>query len=153
MKTDLTTSILAAVIGVIIAFFVCNMFIPGIEDFTIKTLGTNLTYSLAEPNSEIFNYRAVNPTVEVYVGQCKEYDANGNCVEQVKALNENDTENTEKDETNNTNKTDTETENKTNDETTNQTDNTDNTDNSTNPKTPAANDTTPEPVTIPEETR
>jgi hypothetical protein len=155
MKTDLTTSILAAVIGIVVAYFVCNMFIPGIDDVSIKTLGNNLNYSLTEPNPEIFNYRAVNPTVEVYVGQCKEYDQNGNCVEQVKSLDETDvtnTENTEKtedsDKTDKTDKTDTETDK------TNTSDSTEKTEDSTNSGSSSSSDsTTPEPVNIPEETR
>ena len=81
MKTDLTTSIIAAVLGAVVAFFVCNMFIPTIDDVTVKTLGSSLTYTLANPSPEVFNYRAINPTVEVYVGQCTEYNENGECID------------------------------------------------------------------------
>ena len=35
----------------------------------------------AEPNVGIFNYKALNPTVEVYVGNCEEYNAVGECVD------------------------------------------------------------------------
>lgn len=77
MKTDLTTSIIAAIIGTVIAYFVCGIFLPSIEsvEFNILDPDADLTYSLTEPNAEIFNYRSVNPTVEVYVGQCE----NGSC--------------------------------------------------------------------------
>ena len=88
MKKDLITSIAAAILGVLVAFFVCNLFLPSLEDVSFKTLGSNPSYSLSDPNPEIFNFRAVNPTVEVYVGQCKEYNANGECIENVESLDE-----------------------------------------------------------------
>lgn len=81
MKTDLATSIVAAIVGVVAAYFVCGLFLPSIDDVTIKTLNSNTSYEVTQPNSEIFNFRAINPTVEVYVGQCAEYDENGECVE------------------------------------------------------------------------
>ena len=77
MKKDLTTTIIAAIAGVVAAYFITNMFLPGIENFSFKNLNGNTNFTLAEPDEEIFNYRAVNPTVEVYVGQCMEYDADG----------------------------------------------------------------------------
>lgn len=80
MKQDLATSIFTAIVGAIIAYFVCNMILPEIQSFSYKTLGSELTYDIKNPNPEIFNYRAVNPTVEVYVGQCESYDQNGNCI-------------------------------------------------------------------------
>ena len=81
MKADLTTSILAAIFGFVIAFIVCNFLVPGISDFSFKTLGTSIDASLAEPDANVFNYRAINPTVEVYVGDCAEYNEQGECIE------------------------------------------------------------------------
>ena len=81
MKKDLTTTIIAAIAGVVAAYFITNMFLPGIENFSFKNLNGNTNFTLAEPDEEIFNYRAVNPTVEVYVGQCMEYDADGVCID------------------------------------------------------------------------
>lgn len=86
MKQDLATSIFTAIVGIIIAYFVCNMLLPPIQSVTYKTLNSNLTYDLAEPNPEVFNFRAVNPTVEVYVGQCDSYDINGNCMQATETL-------------------------------------------------------------------
>ena len=77
MKQDLATSNAAAVIGAVVAYFICNMFIPAIEDVSFKSLSGNITYDLSNPNPELFNFRAINPTVEVYVGQCTEYNENG----------------------------------------------------------------------------
>lgn len=81
MKTDLFTSIAAAVAGVLIAFFVTNLFIGPIEDVTYTTVDAKVNASLATPDPEVFNYRALNPTVEVYVGECDEYNEYGECVE------------------------------------------------------------------------
>ena len=81
MKTDLFTSIAAAIAGVLIAFFVTNLFIGPIEDVTYTTVDAKVNASLATPDPEVFNYRALNPTVEVYVGECDEYNEYGECVE------------------------------------------------------------------------
>ena len=81
MKTDLVTAIGAAIIGVLIAFFVTNLFLPSIEDVTYKTIEGAIDINLAEPDPEVFNYRALNPTVEVYVGDCDEYDDYGECID------------------------------------------------------------------------
>lgn len=80
MKTDLITAIAAGIAGTAIAFFVCNMLLPEIASFSFNKLDSTTTYSLTEPDAEIFNYRSLNPTVEVYVGNCDEYDSYGNCI-------------------------------------------------------------------------
>lgn len=83
MKTDLLTSIVAAIAGVLIAYFVTNMFIGPIEEVTYKTVETKVDTDVQNPNPEVFNYRALNPTVEVYVGECEEYNQFGECIEVV----------------------------------------------------------------------
>ena len=81
MKTDLITSIGAAIIGSVIAFLACNALIPAIEPVSYKKLDdASSNYELIEPDVNVFNYRALNPTVEVYVGDCDEYDDYGNCI-------------------------------------------------------------------------
>ena len=80
MKTDLVTSIAAAIVGTLVAFFACNFMIPKIEDYEIKTLGSETSYDLVEPNVEVFNFRAINPTVEVYVGHCESGDCGDNVI-------------------------------------------------------------------------
>ena len=81
MKTDLVTSILAALFGVVVAYLVANALVPAIEPVSFKKLNdTSQDFTLTEPNPEVFNYRALNPTVEVYVGDCTEYDDYGNCI-------------------------------------------------------------------------
>ena len=81
MKTVLFSSIVAAIAGTLIGFFVTNLCISPIKDFTYTTIDTTVDTNLAEPDPEIFNYRALNPTVEVYVGECDEYNEFGECVE------------------------------------------------------------------------
>ena len=82
MKTDLLTSIIAAIAGVLIAYFVTNLFIGPIESVTYTTVDSStVNADLADPDPEVFNYRALNPTVEVYVGECDEYNEFGECVE------------------------------------------------------------------------
>lgn len=69
MKTDLASAIGAAIAGVLISYFICNLFIGPIEEYTVKTVDSStINAELAEPSPEVFNYKALNPTVEVYVG-------------------------------------------------------------------------------------
>lgn len=108
MKNDLLTSIIAATVGIVASYVVTNMFFGELEDFSISTVDPNLTVKLAEPNNEVFNYLAVNPTVEVFVGECDEYDEKtGECLDKdvesseniTPAQDESDTEDKSKDKT------------------------------------------------------
>ena len=82
MKTDLATAIIATVIGFAISFFItANIIIKDPSQASIKTLTNPVDTSLSEPDEEIFNYRAINPTVEAYV-DCTNYDYAGNCIKQ-----------------------------------------------------------------------
>lgn len=84
MKTDLATSIAVAIAGILISYFICNLFVGSIEDFNVKTVDASFSTDIAEPNPEVFNYRSINPTVEVYVGDddnCTEYDDDGECLD------------------------------------------------------------------------
>lgn len=68
MKNDLFTSIAIAILGAIISFVVCNLFFGGINPVSVKTVDSSFSIDIAEPNEELFNYKAINPTVEVYIG-------------------------------------------------------------------------------------
>ena len=82
MKTELLTAIGAAIAGALIAFFVTNIFLTPIEDFKITTIQGNISTDLTDPNVDVFNYRALNPTVEVYVGDdCQNPGENGECLD------------------------------------------------------------------------
>jgi len=81
MKKDLATAIITALVGVILAYFIVGgVFLKEPKPVTIKTLSTSVDNTVPEPNPEIFNYRAINPTVETYV-DCKNYDASGACLD------------------------------------------------------------------------
>ena len=81
MKTDLTTAIIAAIVGVILAYVITgSMILSEPKPVVIKTLNNSITTELSAPDPEIFNYRAVNPTVEVYI-DCSNYDTSGTCLD------------------------------------------------------------------------
>lgn len=83
MKTDLASSIALAIVGVIISYLICNTLVGTwtTGSYTIRTIESAVSADVADPDPEIFNYRALNPTVEVYVGNCKEFDSNGQCLD------------------------------------------------------------------------
>ncbi len=69
VQKELVTAIITGIIGFIAAFFICNLFVGGIDKVTIPTTDSSVSTDLPEPNPEIFNYKSLNPTVEVYVGE------------------------------------------------------------------------------------
>ncbi len=81
MKNDIALAVGASIIGAVIAYFVTNLFIGPIADFSYKTINEDVGSDVIEPSPEIFNYKAINPTVEVYVGDCDERDEFGECIE------------------------------------------------------------------------
>lgn len=69
-KADIAMVVLTAGIGVLIAYFIAiNIpFLKLPEDgVKVQTIPT-LTSEVKEPSKEVFNSRAINPTVEVIVG-------------------------------------------------------------------------------------
>ncbi len=81
MKKDLITAIISAIVGVLIAYFVVSgVFLKEPAAVNIKSIDNASSSSLAEPSPEVFNYRALNPTVETYV-DCKNYDTTGACLD------------------------------------------------------------------------
>ena len=94
MKQDLATSVFAAVIGVLVAYFVCNMFLSDPEDVTFSTLSESESFALVTPDPEIFNVRSVNPTVEVYVGNCENLGENNTCNDEIVTEGGDNTSNT-----------------------------------------------------------
>lgn len=92
MKTDLATSIIVAIASIVVAYLAVNFLMPGLQDVSFKTIDTSVSSALTDPDVEIFNFRAVNPTVEVYVGQCTEYNEKGECIDDTfEAENESET--------------------------------------------------------------
>lgn len=92
MKFNFVTTIGLAIIGLVMGFLVTNFVAQGmgnLDEYEIHVVtkdtsansGDGYNYAnLTQPDDEIFNYDALNPTVEVYVGDCKEVDSEGNCV-------------------------------------------------------------------------
>ena len=78
-RSDIYSLILIAGIGTLAAFLACNALLgdPNKASIEFTTVSTVLTSDLAEPNEEIFNGTAINPTIEVYVGDCEDIDQNG----------------------------------------------------------------------------
>lgn len=81
MKTDITTAVISAIVGILVAYFVVGgMILQDPKPIDVKMPGSTIETSVSEPNPEIFNYRALNPTVETYV-DCKNYDTSGACLD------------------------------------------------------------------------
>ncbi len=80
MNKDLVTAIGTAIIGVIIAYFVTNLLVKPADPITVKTVDSGVSASIDDPSPEVFNYLSLNPTVEVYVGDCTETNEYGECV-------------------------------------------------------------------------
>ncbi len=78
-QSDIFTLILVAGIGTLGAFFVCQMLLgdPSKAEVKFTTISNIVTNDLIDPDPEIFNSMAINPTVEIYVGDCEDVDQNG----------------------------------------------------------------------------
>lgn len=78
-QSDIFTLILIAGIGTIAAFFVCQTIMgdPNKAVVSFKTVKEVVSNGLVAPDPEVFNSTAINPTVEVYVGECEDRDKNG----------------------------------------------------------------------------
>ncbi len=75
-RFDLLTSIISIVAGSLVAYFTCNALIPPIESVSFETIESATSPSVADPNLEIFNPDAINPTVEVFIGSDGDYRIN-----------------------------------------------------------------------------
>ncbi len=77
-QSDIFTVLIVATVGTIAAAILCNMILgdPNEKSVTFNTVSV-VSSSLALPDEEVFNPDAVNPTVEVYVGDCIDQDQDG----------------------------------------------------------------------------
>ena len=77
-QSDFFTVVLVAFIGVVVSVFLMNMLLgdPNAKSVSFKTVD-EISADLADPDPEVFNPEAINPTVEVYVGECVDQDQNG----------------------------------------------------------------------------
>lgn len=78
-QSDIFSLILIAGIGTLAAFFICNAIMgnPDEAQTEFKVVSGVISSDLALPDPEIFNAYAINPTIEVYVGNCEDIDKNG----------------------------------------------------------------------------
>lgn len=69
-KSDIAMIILIASISILVAYFVAQAVIGGSqsESVTVKT-APSINTSIAQPDTSIFNSNAINPTVQVIIGQ------------------------------------------------------------------------------------
>lgn len=72
MFKDLASSIGIGIVGILLGFFMTNIMVGDIESVSFEMIDTPVTSDLADPDGEIFNAEAINPTVEVCVGTCVE---------------------------------------------------------------------------------
>ena len=69
-KTDVAMIILIASASILVAYFVANslpIFKDGDKSVTVKT-ADKITPDINEPDKTVFNKDAINPTVEVIIG-------------------------------------------------------------------------------------
>lgn len=69
-RTDVAMIILIASISMLVSYFVAKSVLGGVqsEAVTVKT-AEPISSEVAEPDTRIFNQNAVNPTVEVFIGE------------------------------------------------------------------------------------
>ena len=77
-QSDIFTIVIIALVGTLAAFFGVSSFLGDPDKATAEIVTVqDVSASLTEPDSELFNSYAINPTVEVYVGNCEDVDHNG----------------------------------------------------------------------------
>ena len=72
VQKELLTALITGIIGFVAAFFITNLFVGDTGKVTIPTTDSSVSTELSDPDPEIFNFKSLNPTVEVYVGQNQE---------------------------------------------------------------------------------
>lgn len=68
-KSDIAMIILIASISILVAYFAAKAIIGDVGSQTAKVKTTEeITTDITEPNPTVFNSNAINPTVEVIIG-------------------------------------------------------------------------------------
>ena len=77
-RSDIFTITFVASVGILLTFIASSFLLgdPDARYLKHKTIG-KITADLTNPDPEVFNVDAINPTVEVYVGSCEDVDRNG----------------------------------------------------------------------------
>ncbi|MBM3210100.1 hypothetical protein FJZ39_02065 [Candidatus Saccharibacteria bacterium] len=68
-KTDIAMTIFIAGVSVLIAIFIANTFNLGVDPDgrEVKTV-EEISSTIEEPDAEVFNAEAINPTVQIVIG-------------------------------------------------------------------------------------
>ena len=68
-KSDIVTASFVAVIGIVISFFVVRAIVGDPDEQTVRFQSIEVVQKdVADPSDDTFNSQALNPTVEVFVG-------------------------------------------------------------------------------------
>lgn len=77
-RSDVMTIVLVAGIGVIASYFILDIFLGDPDEFSVEYKYIDeISAAVDSPNENVFNPDAINPTVEVYVGDCEDTDGDG----------------------------------------------------------------------------
>jgi hypothetical protein len=71
-KSDIAMIILIASISVLVAYFVAKAIIGDVQNESVQVKTADpITTEVAEPDPTVFNSNAINPTVEVIIGDSR----------------------------------------------------------------------------------
>ena len=77
-QSNIITVIIIATIGAVASFFACKALVGDPDEASVKFKNIKVISSdLDQPDPEVFNSYAINPTVEVKIGDCEDSDKNG----------------------------------------------------------------------------
>lgn len=78
-QSDIFSIVVVASVGTLAAFFICQSIMGKPEEAIVHFTGLAnvISKDLKEPDPEVFNATAINPTIEVFVGDCEDLDKNG----------------------------------------------------------------------------
>ena len=76
-QSDIFSVLIIATVGTLASYFAVNALLgdPNMSSEQIKTI-QEISPTLEQPDSELFNFSALNPTVEIIIDECQ--DINGN---------------------------------------------------------------------------
>lgn len=77
-QSDIFSIIIIATVGTLASYFAVNALLgdPNMQSATIKIMNS-ITATLDQPDPELFNPDAINPTIEVVTDGCQDVDRNG----------------------------------------------------------------------------
>lgn len=77
-SSDWISMAAVAILGAALSIWLSNLFLmnPDKASITFSTI-TEIESEVEEPDVDIFNINAINPTVEVYIGSCVDQDGDG----------------------------------------------------------------------------